>query len=160
MIISINLRVCPLHSPLTLHPSGFSLFSMQFICLVSSPCPYHFAAEFLSEFDFTAEFDFELDFTYPPASETDTTFGNDDVSINFTVDGTPGQRRPWRRRKRCSNCMYHAESVMSSSCWYRKNLAPGVVCDLIVECATSTRSVRQCSPRRIARRINSCPWGS
>jgi hypothetical protein len=54
--------------------------------------PYDFAAEFVSEFDFTAEFDFGLDFTYPLASETDSTFGNDEVSINFTVDGTPGQR--------------------------------------------------------------------
>ena len=66
---------------------------MQFICLVSSPCPYHFAAEFLSEFDFTAEFDFELDFTYPPASETDTMFGNDEcpsTSLSMVLQGSVG----------------------------------------------------------------------
>jgi hypothetical protein len=54
--------------------------------------PFNFAAEFLSEFDFTAKFDFGLDFKYPPASETDSTFGDDEVSIHFTVNGTPGQR--------------------------------------------------------------------
>ena len=52
--------------------------------------PYDFTAEFLSEFDFTAEFDFGLDLTYPPMSEIDSMFGDDEVSIDFTVNGTPG----------------------------------------------------------------------
>ena len=53
--------------------------------------PYDFTAEFLSKFDFVAKFDFGLDFTCPRTSETDSTIGDDEVSINFTVNGTPGQ---------------------------------------------------------------------
>ena len=100
--------------------------------------PYDFTAEFLSEFDFLAEFDFGLDFTYPPASETDSTFGDDDMSIDFTVDGTPGQRRRRWCRRRCSNCMYCTKSV-TTLCWYREFLAPGVVRDLTNSLSSSDR---------------------
>ena len=89
-----------LSSPFSANLASLRLFILQraihLPCLFAMPLPtfgpYNFTAEFLSEFDFMAKFDFGLDFTYPPASETDSTFGDDDVSLDFTVDGTPGQR--------------------------------------------------------------------
>ncbi len=105
--------------------------------------PYNCAAEFLSEFDFTAEFDFELDFTYPPASVTDSTFGDDEVSINFTVEVTPGQCSCRRRWKHCSNRMYPTESV-KTLCRYCEFLAPGVVYDLTYLLFAANRYVEFC----------------
>jgi hypothetical protein len=93
--------------------------------------PIDFAAEFLGGFDLTDEFNFcnfGLDFAYPPVRETgtfDSYYDGEDVSVDFSVTGTLGQRsrRHWRRRK---NCMYRIKSV-KTSCWYCEFIAPGEV---------------------------------
>jgi hypothetical protein len=74
-----------LSSPFSANLPPLWLFTLQRAvhpsCLFAMPFPtfgpYNFTTDFLSEFDFTAEFDFGLDFSYPPASETDSTFGDD-----------------------------------------------------------------------------------
>jgi hypothetical protein len=59
--------------------------------------PNDFAAEFLGGFVFTAKFDFGnfgLDFGHPLVRETgtfDNYYDGEDVSVDFSVDGTLGQ---------------------------------------------------------------------
>jgi hypothetical protein len=81
--------------------------------------PYDFAAEFLGGFNFTAKFDFGnfgLALQPPPVRETGTvhdSYNGEDVSVDYSVDGTTGQHSCWHRQH-CKNCMYRIKSVKST----------------------------------------------
>jgi hypothetical protein len=111
--------------------------------------PSDFIAEFFGGFNFKAEFDFGdfgLDFAYPLVRETytfDDYYDGEDVSMDFSVDGTPGQRSR-RRWERCKNCMYRIESI-KSSCWYCKFLAPSEVRDMTYSLSMLDRYGKFCT---------------